>query len=82
MHEEKGPTLSNLIDIENTRRLTREEAAAWLRQLADSLSRHNQLEFDREGMRYTVEVTDEVELEVELEIGDGGGELEIELRWP
>ena len=74
--------MSNLIDIENTRRLTREEAADWLRKLADSLSRHNQLEFDREGLRYTVDVSDEVELEVEIEIGDGGGELEIELRWP
>ena len=74
--------MSNLIDFEQTRRLTREQAAAWLRELADSLSRHNQLEFEREGIRYTVDVDDEVELEVELEIGDGGGELEIEIRWP
>jgi len=73
--------LSNLLDIEEKRRMTREEAAGWLRQLADSLARHNQLEFKREGLRYTVDVADEVELEVEIEIGEDGNELEIELRW-
>lgn len=73
--------MSNLIDFEETRRMSREDAAAWLRALADSLSRHNELEFTREGMRYRVDVADEVDLEVEIEIGEDGNELEIELRW-
>lgn len=73
--------MANLLDMEQKRRMTREEAAAWLRDLADSLARHNQLEFEREGLRYTVDVADEVELEVELEVGGEGNELEIELRW-
>lgn len=73
--------MSNLIDFEETRRMSREDAASWLRALADSLSRHNELEFTREGMRYRVDVADEVELEVEIEIGEDGNELEIELRW-
>ena len=37
----------DLLEIEDARRLRREEAAAWLRQLADSLARHNEVEFTR-----------------------------------
>lgn len=38
--------VSNLIDFEETRRMSREDTAAWLRALADSLARHNELEFE------------------------------------
>lgn len=70
-----------LIEIETKRNLSREEAATWLRELADSLSRHNDLEFEREGVRYEVAVPDQLEMELELEIGEDGTELEIEFHW-
>ena len=40
-------------------------------------ARHNDIEFDRGGMRFTVHVPDEVE----LELGSDKRELEIELAW-
>jgi amphi-Trp domain-containing protein len=60
--------------------LSREEAAARLRQLADQLARHNQVEFVREGMRFSVRVPDEVKLKLEIEVGEES-EIEIELTW-
>ncbi len=70
-----------LIEIETKRNLSREEAAAWLRELADSLARHNDIEFEQEGVRYEVAVPDQLEMELELEIGEDGTELEIEFHW-
>ena len=70
-----------LIEIEQERRLRREEAAAWLRSLADNLSRHNEIEFKREGLSYRVDVPDEVTMSVEIEIGDDENEIEIEISW-
>lgn len=69
-----------LIEIEDERRLSREEAAKWLHRLADSLERHNEVEFVREGLRMRIEVPAEVTMEVELELGDENN-LEIELSW-
>jgi len=68
-------------EISESRRVGREEAAARLRALADALARHNEVEFDREGLKFKVHVPDEVELKVELEVGDDERELEIELTW-
>jgi amphi-Trp domain-containing protein len=62
-------------------RLSREEVASRLRRLADMLERHNDLEFERDGMRFTVHVADEVDLKVELEVESDKRELEIELTW-
>jgi amphi-Trp domain-containing protein len=70
-----------LLETENEEQLRREEAADRLRQLADTLSRHNQVEFTREGLRYTVKVPDQVEYSLEIEITDEGGEIEVELKW-
>ncbi|WGX96721.1 amphi-Trp domain-containing protein [Nocardioides sp. L-11A] len=72
--------MDDLFEIDQTQRLRREEAAARLRALADSLERHNSVTFEREGRRITVDVPDEVELTVEVEIGEEN-ELEVELRW-
>lgn len=33
------------------------------------------------GVRYTVDVPDEVELTIEVEIGDEGSEIEVEITW-
>lgn len=70
-----------LLQTETEEQLRREEVAERLRQLADALSRHNQVEFSREGMRYVVKVPDQVEYSLEIEITDEGGELEVELKW-
>ena len=70
----------DLFEMDETRTMTREEAAARLRALADSLAKHNSVEFSREGGRVTVAVPDEVRLKVEVELGDDN-EIEIELTW-
>jgi amphi-Trp domain-containing protein len=69
-----------LIEVRDNEILSREAAAARLRRLADQLARHNQIEFVREGTRYSVTVPDEVTLKVEIEIGDES-EIEFELTW-
>lgn len=71
----------DLIEIETKQKLQREEAAAWLHELADHLARHNDIEFKRDGIRYNVAVPKEVTLEVELEIGDDGTSLEVEISF-
>lgn len=72
--------MDDLFEIDQTQRLRREEAAARLRALADSLERHNSVTFERSGKRITVDIPDEVELKVEVELGEEN-ELEIELTW-
>ncbi len=69
-----------LFEIEEEHVLSREAAAARLRQLADQLARHNQIEFTRAGTRYSVTVPDEVKLKVEIELGEEN-EIEFELTW-
>jgi len=71
----------DLIEISDSTRLSREDAAARLHALADALTRHNEVEFQRGGARFTVRVPDEVDLKVEVELGEEGNELEIELTW-
>ena len=71
----------NLFEIEETKHIRREEAAARLHALADVLARNNSVEFERAGQRFTVHVPDEVDLKIEVEIGDDQNELEIELTW-
>lgn len=70
----------DLFEIEDETRMSREAAAAKLRELADALARNNSVEFVRGDRRITVKVPDEVELSVEVEIGEES-ELEIELKW-
>ncbi len=71
----------DIFEVERKERVSREEAAARLRDLADMLARHNDVEFERGGMRFTVHVPDELELKVELEVESDERELEIELSW-
>ncbi len=66
--------------MDETQTMSREEAAARLRALADSLAKHNSVEFSRDGGRVTVAVPDEVRLKVEVELGSDN-EIEIELTW-
>ena len=71
----------DLIEITEKERLSREDAAARLRALADMLARHNDVEFERGGMRFKVHVPDEVDFKLEIEIDEDERELEIELTW-
>ena len=75
-----GGMSEELIEVTTESVMRREEAAAKLRDLADQISRHNQVEFVREGMRYSARIPDEVTLKVEIELGDES-EIEIELSW-
>ncbi len=70
-----------LIEVEQSGTMRREEAAALLRRLADQLARHNELELNQGGVRITAKVPDTIEVVVEIEITEDGGELEIELSW-
>ena len=71
----------DLLEIEEKRTLSREDAAKLLHQIADALEQQNKLHFKREGLKFVVDVTDQVEVELELEVGDDGNSLEIEINW-
>ena len=71
----------DIFEVEQKERLSREEVAARLRTLADMLARHNDIEFERGGMRFTVNVPDELDVKIELAIESDERELEIELTW-
>jgi hypothetical protein len=42
--------MSDLFELKEQQRVSREDAAARLREIADQLARHNDLEFERGGM--------------------------------
>ena len=71
----------DIFEIKQKETVSREEVAQRLRILADMLSQHNDLEFERGGMHFTVNVPDQLQLKVELEVESDGRELEIELKW-
>lgn len=71
----------DLIEHTSDERLRREEAADRLRALADQLSRHNEVSFERDGLRFKVRVPDEVSFSLEVEVGDEESEIEVELKW-
>lgn len=69
-----------LIEHTDKEPLRREDAAARLRELADQLARHNEVEFWRGDLRFTVDVPDDVRFKFEIEVGDES-EIEISLKW-
>jgi amphi-Trp domain-containing protein len=71
----------DILEIEKKETMSREDAAKRLHELADMLSRDNDVEFERDGIRFTVHVADEVQVKVELEVETDERELEIELKW-
>jgi amphi-Trp domain-containing protein len=71
----------DIFEVEQKERMTREEVAARLRTLADMLARHNDIEFERGGLRFAVNIPDELDVKIELEIESDKRELEIELTW-
>ena len=70
-----------LLEITETRNMSREDAARLLHTIADSLARHNDLEFERDGVKLRVHVPKQVEVEVELEVETDESSLEIEISW-
>jgi amphi-Trp domain-containing protein len=70
-----------LIEIEESVTLRREEAADRLRAIADQLARHNEIAWTQGGLKMSADVPDEVTLKVEIELGDDGNELEVEITW-
>jgi amphi-Trp domain-containing protein len=71
----------DLLEIKEKELLSREAAAARLHALADALTAHNEVEFERGGLHVKVHVPDEVHFKLEFEVGDDGNELEVELTW-
>ena len=71
----------DIFEIEQKETMSREEAAARLREFADTLSRNNDIEFERGGMHMKVHVPDRIQVKVELEIESDETEMEIELSW-
>lgn len=70
-----------ILEIKEKYQLRREEAADYLRRLADSLARHNEVEFVQHGKTVRVDVADQVELEIELEVEADESKLEVEISW-
>ena len=71
----------DLMEISEKSKLSREEAAKLLHKIADSLERHNELEFMREGIKFHIDVPSQVEVEIEVEIETDESSLEIEISW-
>lgn len=69
-----------LLEVSEKATMSREAAAQRLRSIADQLSRHNEVAFSREGVRYVAKVPAQVELSVEIELGEES-EIEIEISW-
>jgi amphi-Trp domain-containing protein len=59
----------------------REEAAKLLHRIADSLARHNEVEFMRNGISFHINVPNQVTVEVELEVESDESSIEIEISW-
>ena len=71
----------HLMKLKEKEHLSREEAAARLRAIADELSSGNDVVFERDGLRFVAKVPAEVKLEIEFEIEGDETELEIEISW-
>ena len=66
-----------LVEISEKQQLSREEAAGRLHALADAMAKHNEVEFERGGMRIKVHVPDLVSFKLEVEVEDVAGTTEI-----
>lgn len=75
------PSVMDLFEHTHEERLGREAAAQKLRELADQLSRHNQIEFNEGGLKHVVKVPNEVNFSLEVEVGEDSTEIEVEITW-
>ena len=70
-----------MIEFEWEKKGQRAEAAALLRELADSLEGDGEVELEHGGWELKFQVPEEVEFGVELEVEEDETELEIEIKW-
>jgi amphi-Trp domain-containing protein len=70
-----------LVELKEKTKLSREDAAQRLRDIADELASGGDVRFERDGLKFTARVPDEVELKIEFELEEEGAEFEIELKW-
>lgn len=70
-----------MIEFEWEQKVKRAEAAALLRELADSLASDGQLKVERAGFELKADIPNELEIGIEVEVEDDETELEIELKW-
>jgi amphi-Trp domain-containing protein len=70
-----------LMELEERESLSREEAAARLRAIADELASGNDIVMQKDNLRFVAKVPDEVNLKIEFEVSDDETEFEIELTW-
>ncbi|MGZ4277966.1 MAG: amphi-Trp domain-containing protein [Solirubrobacteraceae bacterium] len=70
-----------LLELKERQTLSREEAAARLRAIADELASGNDVVMERGALRFRAHVPAEVRLKIEFEVEDDETELEIELTW-
>ena len=69
-------------EVEKRETLSRDEAATRLRRIANLLSgAEEEVNFERDEMKFKVAIPDHIEWKVELEMDDKESELEIELKW-
>jgi amphi-Trp domain-containing protein len=71
----------DLVELKEKTTISREDAAARLRAIADELGSGNDIVFERDHLRFVARVPDEVHLKIEFEIEEDGSEFEIELTW-
>ena len=71
----------DLVELKEKSTVSREDAAARLRAIADELAANNDLVIEKENLRFVAHIPDQVKLKVEFEIEDDRSELEIELTW-
>ena len=68
-------------ELTDKQRLSREAAASRLHAIADELASGNDIRVERDGLRFTVNVPDEVTMKIEVEIETDEREIEIEISW-
>ncbi len=69
------------LELKEKRTMSREDAAARLRAIADELAAGNDIILERRQARVVAKVPDEVNLKIEFEVNDDETEFEIELTW-
>jgi amphi-Trp domain-containing protein len=69
------------LELKERSTMSREDAAARLRAIADDLASGNDIILERSGARFVAKVPDEVALKIEFEVEDDKTEFEIELTW-
>ena len=71
-----------LFEHETETTMTREQAAAKLRELADALEKQNEVRVQEGDRDVTVDVPDQVRYEYEIEVKAGGkSEIEVKIAW-